>query len=215
MPWNSPKNVPALRHTKTLGEESVPKLFPTPLVGSYPQPEWLIDRKKSRGAFRRACARRSCGGSRRTISTRRRTMRRFWRSATRSAPGSTSSPTARCGARARHCQGDDRRLPDLESKSLLGRRHAPRPVARRLGDPRRPSSRACGRQIPDGDDDAAALKSHCAPVRPPVPTKSSRRPRQRRGFVPSLWRRRGLCRHGRSIAPRVRPDPGGSGRSKP
>src|SRR6202008_1695690 len=26
-------------------------LFPTPLVGSYPQPEWLIDRKKLAGRF--------------------------------------------------------------------------------------------------------------------------------------------------------------------
>jgi 5-methyltetrahydropteroyltriglutamate--homocysteine methyltransferase len=29
----------------------VPKLFPTSLVGSYPQPEWLIDRKKLAGRF--------------------------------------------------------------------------------------------------------------------------------------------------------------------
>jgi 5-methyltetrahydropteroyltriglutamate--homocysteine methyltransferase len=26
-------------------------LFPTTLVGSYPQPEWLIDRKKLAGRF--------------------------------------------------------------------------------------------------------------------------------------------------------------------
>jgi 5-methyltetrahydropteroyltriglutamate--homocysteine methyltransferase len=29
----------------------MPKLFPTTLVGSYPQPEWLIDRKKLAGRF--------------------------------------------------------------------------------------------------------------------------------------------------------------------
>jgi 5-methyltetrahydropteroyltriglutamate--homocysteine methyltransferase len=29
----------------------VPRLFPTSLVGSYPQPEWLIDRKKLAGRF--------------------------------------------------------------------------------------------------------------------------------------------------------------------
>ena len=29
-------------------------LFPTTLVGSYPQPEWLIDRNKLAGRFRRA-----------------------------------------------------------------------------------------------------------------------------------------------------------------
>jgi hypothetical protein len=37
--------------------------LPTTLVGSYPQPEWLIDRKKLAGASRRACARESFGGS--------------------------------------------------------------------------------------------------------------------------------------------------------
>jgi 5-methyltetrahydropteroyltriglutamate--homocysteine methyltransferase len=31
--------------------EPLPKLFPTSLVGSYPQPEWLIDRKKLAGRF--------------------------------------------------------------------------------------------------------------------------------------------------------------------
>src|SRR5260221_13894086 len=29
----------------------MPKLFPTTLVGSYPQPDWLIDRKKLAGRF--------------------------------------------------------------------------------------------------------------------------------------------------------------------
>jgi len=51
-------------------------LFPTTLVGSYPQPEWLIDRKSSPGAFRRACARKSCGGFPSRISPRRRTTPR-------------------------------------------------------------------------------------------------------------------------------------------
>ncbi len=27
-------------------KRSVPRLFPTTLVGSYPQPDWLIDRKR-------------------------------------------------------------------------------------------------------------------------------------------------------------------------
>ena len=36
-------------------------------------------------------------------------------------------------------------------------RHAPRPVARGVGDPRRPPGGARRRQIPDGSDDAAAL----------------------------------------------------------
>ena len=36
---------------ETRGEKSMQKLFPTSLVGSYPQPEWLIDRKKLAGRF--------------------------------------------------------------------------------------------------------------------------------------------------------------------
>src|SRR5690349_1048338 len=35
----------------SFGEGPLPKLFPTSLVGSYPQPEWLIDRKKLAGRF--------------------------------------------------------------------------------------------------------------------------------------------------------------------
>ena len=56
-------------------------LFPTTLVGSYPQPEWLIDRKSSPGAFRRACVRRSCGVCRFRTSRKRRTTPPCWRSA--------------------------------------------------------------------------------------------------------------------------------------
>jgi len=41
------------------GAETLKTLFPTTLVGSYPQPEWLIDRKKLAARFPRACARRS------------------------------------------------------------------------------------------------------------------------------------------------------------
>ena len=44
-----------------------------------------------------------------------------------------------------------------EGEGLLLRRHAPRPVAGRLGDPRRPPVRAQRRSVPDGRDDAAAV----------------------------------------------------------
>src|SRR5436190_1825071 len=37
--------------TKTFLRKRMAKLFPTSLVGSYPQPEWLIDRKKLAGRF--------------------------------------------------------------------------------------------------------------------------------------------------------------------
>ena len=51
----------------------------------------------------------------------------------------------------------DRRLQDLARQGVCRGRHAPRPVARGLGDPRRPPGRARGRQIFDGLDAVAAL----------------------------------------------------------
>ena len=77
----------------------VTMLLPTTLVGSYPQPDWLIDRHGS-PRWCRGCARRISGGSMRSGSKRRRMTRRCWRSATRSAPASTSSPTASSAAKA-------------------------------------------------------------------------------------------------------------------
>ena len=38
-------------------------LFPTTLVGSYPQPEWLIDREKLAGRFPPRVVPASCGAS--------------------------------------------------------------------------------------------------------------------------------------------------------
>ena len=76
-------------------------LLPTSLVGSYAQPDWLIDRKKLAGRFPPRVRAKELWRVRAGISRRRRrTTRRCSRSATRSAPASTSSPTARCGARA-------------------------------------------------------------------------------------------------------------------
>ena len=53
--------------------------------------------------------------------------------------------------------GEHRRLPHVGAEGVRGRRHAPRPVARRVGDPRRPPVRARGRRVPDGQRRAAAL----------------------------------------------------------
>ncbi len=51
-------------------------LLPTTLVGSYAQPDWLIDRKKnSQPAFHRAPGRWSFGALRPTGWPRPRTMR--------------------------------------------------------------------------------------------------------------------------------------------
>ena len=49
----------------------------------------------------------------------------------------------------------------LQSKGLRVRRHAPRPVAGRLGDPRRPPGGARRRRVPDGRDDPAAVDFAC------------------------------------------------------
>ena len=51
------------------------------------------------------------------------------------------------------------RLPDLAAQRVLRRRHAPRPVAGGVGDPRGPAVRARDRPVPDGNDDAAAVSS--------------------------------------------------------
>jgi NADPH:quinone reductase-like Zn-dependent oxidoreductase len=75
-------------------------LFPTTLVGSYPQPEWLIDRARLAGRFPPRVRARSSGVRRRSTWRRRRTTRRCSRCGRRSAPASTSSPTARNGGRA-------------------------------------------------------------------------------------------------------------------
>ncbi len=71
------------------------------VVGSYPQPEWLIDRDGARLPLGPARAREPClAGARGVSCRRRRTTPRWSRSATWSAPGSTRSPTGRCAARA-------------------------------------------------------------------------------------------------------------------
>ena len=46
---------------------------------------------------------------------------------------------------------------DLAAEGVRRRRHAPRPIARGVGDPRRPPMRPRHRQVPDGSDRAAAV----------------------------------------------------------
>ena len=58
---------------------------------------------------------------------------------------------------ARQRQGRHRRLPQLEPEGVRLRRHAARPIAGGVGDPRRPPGRAFRRQVLDGLDDAAAV----------------------------------------------------------
>src|SRR5262249_26916996 len=58
---------------------------------------------------------------------------------------------------ARQRQGRHAGLSELQPKGVLGGRHAARPVAGGVGDPRGPPSGACRRQVLDGIGDAAAL----------------------------------------------------------
>ncbi len=66
-------------------------------------------------------------------------------------------PVGRRADRARQRRRQRARLPHLEADGLRLRRHAPRPVAGRLGDPRRPPGRPRGRRGVDGRQRAAAL----------------------------------------------------------
>ncbi len=77
-------------------------LFPTTLVGSYPQPEWLIDRARSLPvASRRACVRASSGACRRRILAEAQEDATIMAiKAQEERRASTSSPTARSAARA-------------------------------------------------------------------------------------------------------------------
>ena len=58
---------------------------------------------------------------------------------------------------ARQRGGQRSGLPDLDAKAVRRRRHAPRPVAGGLGDPRRAPMRPRGRRMPDGHHDAPWL----------------------------------------------------------
>ena len=69
-------------------------------------------------------------------------------------------------------KADTRGLPELEPEGVRRRRHAARPVAGGVGDPRRPPGRARGRQVPDGIDDAAALS--CGADRLELPRQRAR-----------------------------------------
>ena len=90
---------------------------------------------------------------------------------------------------ARQRQGRPDRLRDLAAEGVRRRRHAPRPVAGGLGDPRRPPVRPRHRQVPDGRDRAAAV----TPRRyKPVSRqrKNEKKPWLRRRLLPRLLRAR-------------------------
>ena len=129
-------------------------------------------RARFRGAARIAFAGED--GQRRPSCTARASTTSFSRSP---APSSTSRPTSCCWRWAScspvhegmikalgleldprgNVKADTVAYRSSNPKGVRLRRHAARPVAGGVGDPRRPPGRARRRQIPDGLDDAAAL----------------------------------------------------------
>ena len=73
------------------------------------------------------------------------------------ARGPARRRSASTSTRAAMCSADTDDYQTSRAEGVRRRRHAPRPVAGGLGDPRRPPVRARDRQVPDGRDDAAAV----------------------------------------------------------
>ncbi len=97
----------------------------------------------------------------------------------RPSQGRHARPIA-CGTRpARQCARQHARLPHLAKLFAAGRRHAARPIARRLSDPRRPAMRRRRRRVPDGIEPAAALvrqTGDCRVLRSGAEPAGARRP---------------------------------------
>ena len=75
-------------------------LFPTTVVGSYPQPDWLVNREVLKSIRVPRIHAPEIWRARGASSRRRRTTRPSSPSATWRRPVSTSSPTARSGGKA-------------------------------------------------------------------------------------------------------------------
>ena len=90
-------------------------------------------------------------------------------------PASDGAARAASASRATRAATSPANTDDYRTSRRQGvrrRRHAPRPVARRVGDPRRPAVRARGRRVPDGARAraAAALTSAVQAVDAPQAT---------------------------------------------
>ena len=66
------------------------------------------------------------------------------------AAGHARRSSASSAMRAATCKADTDELPDVGAQGVRRGRHAPRPVAGGVGDPRGPPVRARGRRVPDG-----------------------------------------------------------------
>ena len=114
---------------------------------------------------------------------------------------------------ARQCRGQHAGLQDLGREGVRRRRHAPRPVAGGLGDPRGPADGARHRQAPDGRDDPAALNPRLSAASDdrraaPASARAARlrrrsgraRRRSRPARAPRRPSRAGRCRRAASCA---------------
>ena len=139
---------------------------------------------------------------------------------------------------AQQCPRQHRGLPDLAAERIFSRRHAPRPIARRLGDSGGAPLRPRHRSTLDGNDKSAAVSNASSspakakagdpvfqsasdntatPRRSGYPAGACRRARQRRDPMAgydTFRRRRGKQHRKRTslspcwCAPRPRPSPG-------
>ncbi len=146
--------VQADRRTRRRGLGQGLMLLPTSLVGSYPQPDWLIDRASLAKQMPPRVRARSCGASIPRGLAPRRTMPRSSPSATRSAPGSTSSPTASSGARAIPTASP---LRSTASTSTT-------PARRRTAPAASPSCRAWSARSNAAGRSRCAMWNSCAPI---------------------------------------------------
>ena len=113
-------------------------LFPTTLVGSFPQPDWLIDRARLAGRFPPRVRAKELWRVSRVLDRHRMTPRSS-PSAPRKKPASTSSPTARSGAKATPTASRPRSKASTSTTRArrLDRSGHPNPVPRIVGKIRR------------------------------------------------------------------------------
>ena len=171
----------------------MPKLlFPTSLVGSYPQPDWLIDRKKLAGRFPAARAREGAVARRARVSRpgagrrddprdpRPGARRARHHHRRRDAAGELFQPLRHRARRRRPRQSRHRARPQRPSEPGAARRRQDPPQAcGRSARPRIPE----GQHRPHGEDDRARPLHHVA-------AGAERFLRERRGDGARLRRRR-------------------------
>ena len=189
-------------------------LFPTSLVGSYPQPDWLIDRERLAGPVPAPGAGPGAvAGGPRSSWPRRSGTRPCWPSGPRRTRAWTSSPTARSAGRATPT-GSPPRWTGWTSTTPARRWTAAGTPTRCRGSPGRSGAgsrsrsgdvRSCAAQHRPDHQDHRAGPVHHVPAGPErLLPRARRRPR---------WLRRGGQRGGRRTC--SRPGPTSSSSTSP